>query len=186
MEKWKILSSQYLYKTQFGNLREDKCLLPNEKIIEKYHVCEFCDWVNIIAITEDNKIVLVNQYRHGGNDFFYEIPAGGINQNELPIDAAIRELREETGYISLEKPVELGRFYANPSNSNNCIYTFLLQNVYKCYEQNTDETEEIEILIHDFKNIEQLIYNNEIKQLFSAFAILLAKRYLDMEDKSKK
>lgn len=77
MDKWTTLKSDYLYKSKFGNVRIDKCLLPNDVIIESYKVNEYIDWVNCVAVTDTNQVILVRQYRHGAGDFFYEIPAGG-------------------------------------------------------------------------------------------------------------
>ncbi|MDQ0229025.1 hypothetical protein J2S19_000275 [Metabacillus malikii] len=72
MVKWQTLKSEYVYKTPFGNLRSDACKLPNGQIIERYYVNEYPDWVNAIVLTKEMKVVLVKQYRHGGEDFFLE------------------------------------------------------------------------------------------------------------------
>ena len=97
---WKTISSKYLYKSPFGNLRIDSCQLPNGSVIENYYVNEYSDWVNAVVITKDNKVVLVEQYRHAGNDFFLEIPAGKVEDNESHEEGILREIKEETGYIS--------------------------------------------------------------------------------------
>ena len=85
--KWNILSSEYLYRSPFGNLRKDQCELPNGTILNEYS-----DWVNAIVITKENKVVLVEQYRHAAGEFFLEIPAGKMEENETYEKGILREL----------------------------------------------------------------------------------------------
>ncbi len=105
MSKWKVLHSEYHYKSPFGNLRKDTCQMADGTIIHDYYVNEYADWVNAIVLTEDQKIVLVEQYRHPGNGFYLEIPAGKIEEGESYEEAIRREIREETGYDSEKKLV---------------------------------------------------------------------------------
>src|SRR6185312_13276482 len=104
--------------------RKDECELPDGQIIENYYVNEYTDWVNAIVITKEKKIVLVRQYRYAAQDFFLEIPAGKTEENETFENAIVRELREETGFISEEKPILLGEFYVNPATQTNKVITF--------------------------------------------------------------
>lgn len=143
MQKWNVLESEYIFKNPFGNLRVDKCLLPNGKIIDMYYVNEYPDWVNIVAITTERKMVFIKQYRHGCKDFFLEVPAGGVKDKEDFQCAILRELREETGYVSDKKPELIGDFYTNPALATNKVKTFIIEDVYKKYDQLTDDTEEI-------------------------------------------
>src|SRR5690625_2074846 len=109
------MSSEYVYKTSFGNLRKDKCGLSNGIVIDDYYVNEYADWVNAIVVRKDNKIVLVKQYRYAGDDFFLEVPAGKIEENESYEEGILREVREETGFTSETKPMKLGEFMVNPA-----------------------------------------------------------------------
>lgn len=179
VEKWKTLASEYFYKTPFGNLRKDTCELSNGIIINDYYVNEYADWVNAVVITEDNKIVLVEQYRHAGNDFFLEIPAGKIEENETHEEGILREVREETGFASKSAPVKLGEYIVNPATQTNKIITYLIQDAYKATEQTLDSTEEIEVKLVDFNDFSRLIRAGEIKtQLFTASAYYMAKDYI--------
>lgn len=176
MKKWEILNSRYIYETPFGNLRSDRVLLPNDEIIENYYVNEYPEWVNIVAITENDEILLVKQYRHGGGDFFIEIPAGKIEENEDLESAVMRELREETGYTSDASPLKLGRFYTNPGVSTNTITTFFVKDCYKVGEQKLDPTEFAEALVVPVSEFERMVIEGEINQMFTVFAYTLAKR----------
>ena len=71
MDKWKTLSSEYLHKSPFGNIRKDSCELPNGMVIDDYFVNEYSDWVNAVVITKENKIVLVEQYRYAGDGIYF-------------------------------------------------------------------------------------------------------------------
>ncbi|MGB3102750.1 MAG: NUDIX hydrolase, partial [Psychrobacillus psychrotolerans] len=76
MKQWKTLNTEYVHKSSYGNIRKDICELPNGLVINDYFVNEYSDWVNAVVLTKENKILLVEQYRHAGNDIYLEIPAG--------------------------------------------------------------------------------------------------------------
>ncbi|MEC5425745.1 NUDIX hydrolase [Virgibacillus sp. C22-A2] len=179
MEKWKTLGLEYIFKTPFGNLRKDKCQLPNGLIINEYYVNEYSDWVNAIVITKENKVVLVEQYRYAGGDFFLEIPAGIVEENESYEEGILRELREETGYISKTKPIKMGEFMVNPATQTNKVITFLIVDAFKEFEQDLDDTEEIEVHLYDFEDMGRALKQSQIKtQLFTAYAYYMAKEFL--------
>jgi len=89
---WKILSSYYIHKGPWATLRSDRCEMPDGRIVEDYYVLEYPNWVNAVAITDDNKVLLVHQYRHAAGIVSLEIPGGVIEDGELPQDALRREL----------------------------------------------------------------------------------------------
>lgn len=179
MKTWKTTNSEYLYKTPFGNLRKDSCELPDGMMIDDYYVSEFADWVNAVVITEDGKLVLVEQYRHGGKGFFLEIPAGKIEAGETDEEGILREIKEETGYMSAETPVLLGEFMVNPATQNNKIKTFLVKGAVLSTEQQLDETEEIEVKLVGFEDFGRMIREQEIQtQLFTASAYYMARAIL--------
>jgi len=179
MKKWKTISSEYFYKTPFGNLRKDKCELPNGMVIDDYYINEYSNWVNAIVVTQENKIVLVEQYRYAGNDIFFEIPAGTIEENESYEEGILREVREETGFTSMTRPIKLGEFMVNPATQNNKVITYLIMDAFKEFEQDLDETENINVHLFDYDNLGDLLRTNQIKtQLFTANAYFMAKDFL--------
>ncbi|ALS78465.1 ADP-ribose pyrophosphatase [Planococcus kocurii] len=180
MKKWETLSTDYLYKTRFGNLRKDKCKLPNGIIIEDFYVNEYSDWVNAVVITNQNQIVLVEQYRHGGQNFYLEVPAGKIEENETYEESILREIQEETGYTSLEKPILLGEYMVNPATQDNKVKTFLITEAFKATNQQLDNTEDINVKLFDFEELGNLIKDKVVEtQLFTASAYFMAKSALN-------
>jgi len=180
MDKWKTLKSEYMHKSPFGNIRKDCCELPNGLVIEDYFVNEYTDWVNGVVITKDNKLVLVEQYRHAGKGFFTEIPAGKKEGNETYEAGLLREVKEETGYTSSKEHVLLGEFMINPATQTNKVKTYLIIEAFQAYEQDLDDTEEIKVRLFDFDHFEKLLWENKIKtQLFTVNAYFMAKTYID-------
>lgn len=134
--KWKILESEYLVKRPWLTARRDKVQLEDGRINDEYYVLEYPDWVNVIAITKDGKFVMERQYRHGLQVNSTEIPCGVMEQGEAPLQAAQRELLEETGYTGGEWS-EIMTICANPGSQNNLTHCFLAKGVEKTGEQHS-------------------------------------------------
>ncbi len=160
---WKILSSTYIHKGPWATLRSDRCEMPNGHIIEDYYVLEYPNWVNAVAVTEDNKILMVRQYRHAGNIISLEIPGGVIDAGESPEEAIRRELLEETGYAFTEME-QLCVIYGNPSTANNITTCYLALGGKKVQSQHLDEQEEIVVETYTPQEVKQLLAENKIAQ----------------------
>lgn len=112
----------------------------------------FCpDWVNVIALVEtkdqEPHLICVRQWRFGQNTFSLEIPAGVIETDEAPQAAALRELKEETGYAprTSSDVIRLGQSWPNAAFMNNHMHTFLVRDAVRVSEPSFDPNEEIEI-----------------------------------------
>ncbi|QDP39389.1 NUDIX hydrolase [Radiobacillus deserti] len=179
MKKWKTLKSEYVHQSPFGNIRKDQCELPNGIVISEYYVNEYSDWVNAVVLTEENQLVLVEQFRYAGGDFFLEVPAGKREEGETHEEGLVREVQEETGYASKTAPIFLGEFMVNPATQNNKVKTYLLIDAYQVSDQNLDDTEEINVKLVDFDQFGSLIRTNQVQtQLFTSHAYYMAKDYL--------
>ena len=162
--KWEVLESEYLVRrAPWLTARKDVCRLPDGRINNEYYVLEYPNWVNIIAVTEDGDIILERQYRHGLGNTCYELPCGVIEAGETPLDAAKRELLEETGYAGGEWS-HIMTLAPNPATSNNLAYSFLAIGVKKGAGQSLDATEDIDVYLKSPEYVRSLIENNQILQ----------------------
>jgi ADP-ribose pyrophosphatase len=160
---WKTLSSSYIHKGPWATMRVDKCEMPDGRIVDDYYVLEYPNWVNAIAITEDNKVLMVRQYRHAAGIVSLEIPGGVIDGDEGPVAAIRRELLEETGYQFDEFEL-LCTVYANPSTANNHTSCYLTKGGKKVQEQDLDEHEEVVVEQYTIAEVKQLLADNKIAQ----------------------
>src|SRR5580704_226249 len=100
MAQAKVLASRYTFADRWLRLRSDSVLLPGGRLFSPCNIFEYPDWVDVIALTAELKVVLVDQYRHAVRQIRTEFPAGVVDDGEAPMAAIKRELLEETGYAS--------------------------------------------------------------------------------------
>lgn len=172
IQPWKVLESNY-FRPRF---RLDKCELSNGNLLDAT-VLELSTWANIIAVTKDQKVVLIQQYRHGIREVLWEIPGGVVEDGEAPMNGVKRELLEETGYTASEF-IQVGKIYPNPSFQTNTMYCYLALNAEKVAEQRLDGGEDIEVHLVPLDDIIPMIQRGEflhalqVAALFHAFTHL--------------
>jgi 8-oxo-dGTP pyrophosphatase MutT (NUDIX family) len=124
---WQRTSSRTVGDFRIFRLREDRAISPRTGQEHPFYVIDTVDWVNVIAVTPRDELVLVEQYRHGSNTVELEIPGGMMDSHDAsPEAAAVRELREETGYEGV-RPRILGRVFPNPAIQSNTCHTVLVE-----------------------------------------------------------
>lgn len=148
MKPWTILNSRYHFKRWWMNLREDHVLLPNGTEIPEFHVLEYPDWSCILCRTPEGQFVLVEQFRHGIRKSSLELPSGMIEPEETPLEAARRELREETGYEA-ERWRLVGRCAPEPSKHTNYAYIFFADGAVRTGDPALDESEDLAVRLVD-------------------------------------
>ena len=172
--KWKIISSEYIFSDLWFKVRKDICETPQGKIINPYYVYEFPTWVTAFALTEENKVVMVRQYRHALGEVCIELPGGCVDNTDKNLqDAMARELLEETGH-SFSSYEYLGKISANPSTNNNLMHMFLAKGGKKISEPQLDGNEELEVELFSIDEVKQLVKENKIVQAMHVTCILYA------------
>ncbi len=178
--KWKLLSSEYIFKDEWARLRKDTCETPKGTVVEPYYVYEFPDWVTAMPVTEDGKVILVRQYRQALGEICLETPGGCVDDTEKDLESAIaRELLEETGY-SFSGYDYLGQVSANPSTNNNLMHMFLARGGKKIARQKLDKNEEIEVELFSIEEVKQLLNQNKIVQAMHVACIMYALEKMKM------
>ena len=143
--RWDKQSESILTSTRIFDLRTARYRHPVRQTERDFYVVHSPDWVNVIALTADHRLVLVKQFRFGVDDFSLEIPGGVMDLDEVPIAAGLRELREETGFVGQSARV-IGRVHSNPAILSNACHIVFVENVVRGAELAWDADEEIEVL----------------------------------------
>jgi len=164
IEKWNVLSSEYIAREPWFTVRKERVQLPNGSMIPSYYVMEYPAWINVIAITTDGKMLMERQYRHGLAQVNYELCAGVVDAADAtPLDAAKRELLEETGYGNgtWEQWMVI---CVNPGTHTNLTYCYLATGVERVTERHLEPTEDIAVELLPPQEVKRMLENDEIMQ----------------------
>ncbi len=142
--KWQVVKDKKVFVTPIFDLHEFSLDAPGQKIDHPFYVLKAPEWINVIALTEDNQIVLVEQYRVGVDETTLELPGGMVDEGETPLEAAKRELLEETGCSSDHWEL-IGKTSSNPAILSNFTHLYLATECEFTGSQKTDGTEDIAV-----------------------------------------
>jgi ADP-ribose pyrophosphatase len=160
---WTVVRSDIVIETNHIRLRRDQIELPGGERVADYYVRESRGFTIVFALTEDERVVLVRQYKHGIGAVLLELPAGGIDPGEDAATCARRELAEETGYVA--EPAELehvGSFVYDPTSSNARYDLFLGRNARRTVETSFDLTEDIAVELATLDDVRRFVRDGTI------------------------
>ncbi len=143
-------------------LRQDHVRSPHNGREFHFYVLEAPEWINVIPLTPEGKVVLIRQYRAGTEEVSLEIPGGMVDDEDGdPAATARRELLEETGYAA-DDMIPIGRVAPNPAIMDNHCHTFLARDARPVAEPHFDGAEYIELELVDLDEIPGLITGGRI------------------------
>lgn len=168
-------SVQGIFSGKVITVHHDDIVLPDGRQ-SKRECVDHPGGVAVIGMTEDEKVILVRQFRYPYKETIYEIPAGKLEKAEDPLEAGIREFREETGAVA-EEYISLGEVYPTPGYTNEIIRLFYAKNIH-FEEQELDEGEFLQVCKMDFDELINRIMSGEIKDAKTIIACLKLKELL--------
>ena len=172
----KTISSELIYDGKILRLRKDKVTVKTGTSYRE--IIEHNGAVAVVVLTEDNKVVLVNQYRKACEQNLLEIPAGKLDsKDEVPLDAAVRELKEETGYTA-DNIRFLTAFYVACGYSQEKISLYLCTGLTKG-ETDFDDDEDLDIFEMPFEEAYEMCVDGRIIDSKTIIGILMAKELME-------
>ncbi|TFE03143.1 NUDIX hydrolase [Jeotgalibacillus salarius] len=176
----KTISNNVLFEGKIISLQVEDVELPNGKT-SKREIIKHPGAVCVIAKTEDNKLIMVEQYRKALERSIVEIPAGKLEPGEMPEVTAERELEEETGYGCSEL-THLISFYTSPGFADELVHVYKAEGLYKIEDaHDTDEDEFVELLEVTLEEAEEMVLDQRIYDAKTAYAV----QYLRLEQLRK-
>ena len=158
---WPLVHSQPGPSYRVFSIRTDTARSPRTGREHDFYILESADWVNVIPVTLDGQVVMVRQYRHGIREVTLEVPGGLVGLDDTPLEAARRELLEETGYEAGEIKL-IGAAHPQPAVLNNRHLTFLATNVGQTMAPHLDEGEDSEVVLVPLSEVQRKIAEGEI------------------------
>lgn len=162
ISEWAILKRQQVADYKLFSLHKKQVRSPRTGEIREMLALQFPDWVLTLALTPQQEVVMIRQYRHGTEQVCLELPGGLVDPDDnSPQSSAQRELLEETGFAVTNIRL-IGECYPQPAILNNRCFFYLAEGAVKAQRQDLDAGEDIEILTVPLKEIQAKIESNEI------------------------
>lgn len=177
VKKWAKIRSRQLADYSIFQMWEKICRSPRTAVEHSFYILKSADWINIIPVTPEGKVVLIHQYRHATEEVTLEIPGGVIDAEDTdPAASARREMIEETGYDS-PKIIQIGQVSPNPAILNNRCYTFLAKDATPAHPTSFDSAEDIAVELFDLADIPGMIEQGRIAHALVVVAFYHLERY---------
>ena len=159
---WECIESKWHGAFKIFEVSEHVCISPRNKLPHSFFVLEAGDWVNVVAVTPDQELVCIHQWRPGTREVELEIPGGIVDPGETPEEAARRELLEESGYTA-DSLTHLGTMAPNPAILNNQCHFFAAIDARPTHAQQLDPGEAISVSLVELSRVPELIKDGVIR-----------------------
>jgi len=174
IEPWPLVSSERVADVGLFQVTRDRARSPRSGQEWDYHVVHMQDWLLMVPLTRDGRLVMVRQFRHGSRRIGLEVPGGRWDAGEQPQEGALRELLEETGFSG--GPVaDLGALWPQPAFLANRVHIFLAAGLERAQTPQPEPDEEIEVVLIAPGEIDLLIAAGEIHSAMTVTALALAR-----------
>jgi len=161
VKPWAELSHQHLLDCRIFSVESLASRSPEDESIHEFFRIRCVDWVHIVPVTSDDRVVLVRQFRHGSGELSLEAPAGLMEPGERPVEAAARECLEETGYVAGNLQ-PMGVLRPNPALFTNRMYSFYARDVRRVGEIQHTSTEYTEVELVPVSELPELLTSGRI------------------------
>ncbi len=176
IKPWPVISSKPSGDYRIFKIRTDRRQSPRTAAEHDFFVIDCPNWVNVIALTPDDQLVMIEQFRVGSNTVELEIPGGMIDRTDSdPVAAGVRELREETGYEGTGAEI-LGEIFPNPAIMSNTCYTVIVQNCELKHPTEFDPGEDLITRLVPVNELRELVASGKIRHSLVTVALY----YLDL------
>lgn len=179
-KEWKRVRQGLPADYRILKIREDVVEDPRNGSHHPRVIIECTDWVNIIPVTLDDRVVMVRQFRFGIWQDSLEIPGGMVDGREAPLDAAVRELEEETGFVPA-KVIPIGTVHPNPAIQTNRCFSFLALGCEQTGHRALDEGEDIEVVLTPRADIPKLLRRGVITHSLVVAAFMFERLYWERQ-----
>jgi len=173
IKPWPVLQSTPSGNYRIFNIRIDRRRSPRTGAEHDFYVIDCPDWVNVVAVTPDDRLVMVEQFRAGSESVELEIPGGMIDSRDAsPVEAGVRELREETGFEGADASL-LGDVLPNPAIMNNTCHTVIVEGCELKHPTEFDQGEDLVTRLVPLSEIPGLILAGKIRHSLVVVALSL-------------